>query len=84
MEITEIRPGMHVRVDPISIDTTHRRHNSCEPMHKMKGKVYMVEEVMLSKNRIRFNGYVWAPEDLQEPEVKKIEPQIFHFDTKHL
>jgi len=82
MKIEDIEVGMKVRINSNSILITHRRHDSCGEMQRMKGKVFEVTDVR--PDRVRIKGFIWAPEDLDPLEPIHQDPQIFHFDANNL
>lgn len=83
MKVGEAKEGMHVTISQ-NIDATDRRFSSCSDMRQMRGKKFIIKQVIREGEAVRIEGFTWAIEDIEERTPRDVPPQIFHFDTQHL
>lgn len=84
MHISKFKQGMQVRISS-DISKTDERWGSNEEMRELRRTIQTIREVPHPTSlSVTIKNFTWAIEDIEELEVKKIEPHIFHFDPKHL
>lgn len=84
MHRSKLKRGMKVRISS-DISKTHNAHGSNDEMNDLRGTIQTIDKIPTSSLRyVVIKNHTWAIEDIEEVIAKKIEPQMFHFDPKHL
>ena len=82
MRYQDVKIGERVRISP-NIDRTDAAFSSNSYMMKMRGKVYVIQNISRERKAIIIEGWEWHPDDLQIVNCEKKE-HPFHFDVGEL